>query len=102
MNNLNFTSYLNFDFPDWILNRKITRETCQLLGHALVSSSSKNQNSMATSIVKVEYIIVVSCRAYILWMKQTLKDFGLKLDHIPIFCYYTSAINLFKNPIQQS
>ena len=29
-------------------------------------------------------------------------DFGLALDHIPIKCDNTSAINLSKNPIQHS
>ena len=35
-------------------------------------------------------------------MKQTLCDFGLKFDTVPIFCDNTSAINLTKNPIQHS
>ena len=29
-------------------------------------------------------------------------DYGIKLDHIPINCDNTSAINLSKNPIQHS
>ena len=29
-------------------------------------------------------------------------DYGVKLDHIPIKCDNTSAINLSKNPIQHS
>ena len=43
-----------------------------------------------------------SCCAQILWMKQTLEDYGLKYDHIPIRRDNTSAINLTKNPIQHS
>jgi len=35
-------------------------------------------------------------------MKQQLSDYGLKLDHIPIHCDNTSAINLSKNPIRHS
>ena len=35
-------------------------------------------------------------------MKQTLQDFGLKFDHIPVKCDNTSAISLSKNPIQHS
>ena len=35
-------------------------------------------------------------------MKQTLMEFGLKYDHIPIRCDNTNAINLTKNPIQHS
>ena len=35
-------------------------------------------------------------------MKQTLEDFGLKYDHIPVLCDNTSVINIAKNPIQHS
>jgi hypothetical protein len=35
-------------------------------------------------------------------MKQTLEDYGLKFDHIPIKYDNTSAISLSKNPIQHS
>ncbi|CAL0313857.1 unnamed protein product [Lupinus luteus] len=35
-------------------------------------------------------------------MKQQLKDFGLKIEKIPIKCDNTSAINLSKNPILHS
>ena len=35
-------------------------------------------------------------------MKQQLEDYGISLDHIPIRCDNTSAINLTKNPIQHS
>lgn len=35
-------------------------------------------------------------------MKQTLKDYGIKLDRIPITCDNTSATNLLKNHIQHS
>ena len=37
-----------------------------------------------------------------MWQKQQLLDYGIKLDHIPIKCDNTSAINLSKNPIQHS
>lgn len=35
-------------------------------------------------------------------MKQQLKDFKLKFDHIPIRCDNTSTINISKNPILHS
>ncbi|CAL0324679.1 unnamed protein product [Lupinus luteus] len=35
-------------------------------------------------------------------MKQQLKDFGLKLEKIPIKCDNTSAINISKNPVLHS
>jgi len=40
-----------------------------------------------------------NCCAKILWMKQTLKDFGLNFDHVIVMCDSTSTISLPKNPI---
>ena len=50
----------------------------------------------------MEYISAGSCCAQILWMKQQLSDYGIFLDHIPIRCDNTSAINLSKNLVQHS
>ena len=35
-------------------------------------------------------------------MKQTLREYGINLEQIPIKCDNTSAIDLSKNPIQHS
>ena len=35
-------------------------------------------------------------------MKHQLEDYGISLDHLPIKCDNTSAINLTKNHIQHS
>ena len=63
---------------------------------------SKKQNSVALSTTEAEYIAAGSCCAQILWMKQTLKDFDVNFECIPIKCDNTSAINLSKNPILHS
>ena len=52
------------------------------------------------STIETEYIAAGSCCAQILWIKQELEDFGIKLNKTPIRCDNTSAINLTKNPIQ--
>ena len=57
---------------------------------------------MALSTVEAEHIAAGSCYAQILWIKQQLIDFGIKLKNIPIKCDNTSAINLIKNLIQYS
>ena len=57
---------------------------------------------MALSTAEAEYIAVESCCAQILWIKQQLEDFGIKLNKTPIRCDNTNAINLTKNPIQHS
>ena len=54
------------------------------------------------STAEAEYIVVSLCCAQILWMKQTLSDFDLSFEHVPINCDNTSAINISKNPVQHS
>ncbi|KAG8652052.1 hypothetical protein MANES_06G057550v8 [Manihot esculenta] len=93
-------SYSNADFAGSILDRKSTSGTCQLLGQSLVSWCSKKQNSVALSTAEAEYVAAGLCCSQILWIKQQLRDFEVSLDHIPIKCDNTSAINLTKNPIQ--
>ena len=68
----------------------------------MISWSSKKQNSVALSTAEAEYIAAGSCCAQILWIKQQLEDFGIKLTKTPIRCDNTSAINLTKNPVQHS
>ncbi|KAG8650820.1 hypothetical protein MANES_07G073615v8 [Manihot esculenta] len=94
--------YSDADFAGSILDRKSTSSTCQLLGQSLISWCSKKQNSVALSTAEAEYVAAGLCCSQILWIKQQLRDFEVSLDHIPIKCDNTSAINLTKNPIQHS
>jgi hypothetical protein len=73
-----------------------------LLGRLLVSWSSKKQNSVALSTAKAEYISAGSCCAQLLWMKQTLLDYGVKFKEIPLLCDNKSAIKIANNPVQHS
>ena len=57
---------------------------------------------MALSMAEVEHIVAESYCAQILWIKQQLEDFGIKLNKTLIRCDNTSAINLTKNSIQHS
>ena len=93
--------YSDADFAS-LLDRKSTSGTCQFHGSSLISWFSKKQNSVSLSTTEAEYIAVASCCAKILWIKQTLCDFRLKFDSVPIFYDNTRAINLTKNPIDHS
>ncbi|KAL3507223.1 hypothetical protein ACH5RR_032605 [Cinchona calisaya] len=75
---------------------------CHFLGNCLVSWFSKKQNSISLSTTEAEYIATENCCAQHLWMKHTLKDFGVVFDCVPIRCDNTSAINLTKNPVMHS
>jgi len=94
--------YSDFDFARCTLDRKSTSGTCHLLGSSLISWHSKKQACVALSTAEAGYVAVGSCCAQILWLKQQLEDFGLKISKVSLLCDNTSAINLTKNQIQHS
>ena len=100
--NFELICYSDADFGGCKIDRKSTSGTCHFLGHSLVSWYSKKQNSVALSTVEAEYIAAGLGCAQVLWMKQTLSDFGLTYSHVPIKCDNTSAISISKNPVQHS
>ena len=57
---------------------------------------------MALSTVEEEYIAVGACCAQILYMKQTLLDYGVVLEKVPLLCDNESAVKLANNPVQHS
>ena len=69
---------------------------------SLVCWSSKKQNCVSLSTAEAEYIVAGSCCAQLLWMKQTLKDYGINLNNVPLFCDNESAIKIANNPVQHS
>jgi hypothetical protein len=66
-----------------------------------VSWASKKQNSVALSTAETEYIAAGHCCAQLLWMRQTLRDYGYKLS-IPFLCDNESAICMADNPVEHS
>jgi hypothetical protein len=71
--------YSDADWAGCKIDRKSISGTCQFLGRSLVSWASKKQNSVALSTAEAEYIVVVHCCVQLLWMRQTLRDYGYKL-----------------------
>ena len=62
----------------------------------------QKSNSVAPSTVEAKYILAASCCAQVVWMRQTLHDYGLSFSYTPIMYDNTSAINLSKNPVLYS
>jgi hypothetical protein len=91
--------YSDSDYASYKIDRKNTSGTCQLLGRSLVLWSSKKQNSVALSTADAEYVSAGSCCAQLLWMKQTLLDYGVKFDYIPLSCDNESPVKIVTNPI---
>jgi hypothetical protein len=67
-----------------------------------MSWSSKKQTSVALSTVEVEYVAAGQCGAQLLWMRQTLQDFGYNLSKVPLLCDNESAIRMADNPVEHS
>ncbi|WVZ89112.1 LOW QUALITY PROTEIN: hypothetical protein U9M48_035564 [Paspalum notatum var. saurae] len=80
---LSLRGFSDTDHAGYLIDRKSTSGTCQLLGTSLVSWSSRKQASL-------------------LWMKATLSDFGLRFGRIPLLVDATSAISVAKNPVLHS
>jgi hypothetical protein len=60
------------------------------------------QNSVALSTPETEYVAAESCCVQLHWMRQTLKDYGYTLNHVPLLCYNESAIKIAYNPCKHS
>jgi hypothetical protein len=67
-----------------------------------VSWSSKKQTSVALSTAEAKYVAAGQCCAQLLWMRQTLRDFGYNLSKVPLLCDNESAIRMANNPVEHS
>jgi hypothetical protein len=68
-----------------------------------MSWSSKKQTFVALSTAEAEYVAAGQCCVQLLWMRQTLRDFGYNLSKVPILCDNESAICLADNhPVEHS
>jgi hypothetical protein len=57
---------------------------------------------VALSTAEAEYIAAGACCAQILYMKQTLLDYGVILNKVPLLCDNESAVKIANNPVQHS
>jgi hypothetical protein len=67
-----------------------------------VSWSSKKQTYVALCTAEAEYVAVGQCCVQLLWMGQTLWDFGYNLSKVPLLCDNKSAIRLVDNHVEHS
>jgi hypothetical protein len=65
-----------------------------------VSWASKKQNSVALSTAEAKYIAASHCCAQLLWMRQTLRDYGYKLSKVALLCDNESVIRMAYNPVE--
>jgi hypothetical protein len=94
--------YSDVDYAGCKIDRNSTSGTCQFLGRSLVSWASKKQNSVALSTAEAEYIAAGHCCAQLLWMRQTLRDYGYKLSKVPLLRDNENTIRMADNPVEHS
>jgi hypothetical protein len=94
--------YSNSDWAGDKVDRKSTSGACQFLGRSLVSWSSKKQNCVSLSTAEAVYVSTASCCAQLLWMRQTLKDYRVHCDKVPLLCDNESAIKIAHNLVQHN
>jgi hypothetical protein len=94
--------YSDADYARCKVDRKSTFRTYQFLGRSLVCWSSKKQNFVAVSTTEAEYVAAGSCCAQLLWMRQTLKDYGYTMNQVPLLCDNESTIKIAYNPCEHS
>jgi hypothetical protein len=94
--------YSDFDYVGCKVDRKSTSVSFQFLGRSLLSWSSKKQTFVALSTAEAEYVVAGQCCVQLLWMRQTLWDFGYNLSKVPLLCDNESAIRLTDNPVEHS
>jgi hypothetical protein len=68
----------------------------------LVAWSSKKKNFVALSIAEAEYISAGACCSQTLYMKQSLLDYGVVVDRVPLLCDNESIVKIANNPVQHS
>jgi hypothetical protein len=94
--------YSDANYTRCKIDRKSTSGTYQFLGRSLVSWASKKQKSVALSTTEAEYIVVGHCCPQLLWMRQTLRDYGYKLSKVPLLCDNESIIRMADNPVEHN
>jgi hypothetical protein len=94
--------YWNSDYAGCKVNRKSTSGSCQFLRRSLVSWSSKKQNSVSLFTTNAKYVSVGSFCAQLLWMKQTLLNYGISFNNVSLMCDNGSVVKFTTNSIQHS
>jgi hypothetical protein len=100
--NPTLVGFSDFDFAGSLVDSKSTSGACHFFGRSLVSWSSKKQNSVALSTTEAEYIIVGSYCTQILYLKQSLVDYNIKLGSAPLLCDNESVMKIAKTPVLHS
>nr|GEU80092.1 copia protein [Tanacetum cinerariifolium] len=94
--------YVDSDHAGDYVVRKSTSGVCTFMGCCLTSRFAKKQTALAISTTEAEYVSAGKACQQALWMKKALIDYDIRLDDVLIMCDNKGAIDLSKNPVQDS
>jgi hypothetical protein len=83
----------------WWIKSLVTSASELLCVHVLLIFVSITHLFLLLSTT--EYVVASLCCAQLLWMRQTLRDFGYNMSKVPLLCDNESAIRLTDNPIER-
>ncbi|GJT43365.1 retrovirus-related pol polyprotein from transposon TNT 1-94 [Tanacetum coccineum] len=78
--------YADSDHAGDYVDRKSTSGIFMFVGCCLTSWFSKKQIALAIFTTKAEYVSAGKACQQVLWMKQALIDYDVRLDDVPIMC----------------
>ncbi|GJW56947.1 retrovirus-related pol polyprotein from transposon TNT 1-94 [Tanacetum coccineum] len=94
--------YADSDHAGDYVDQKSTSCICTFVGCCLTSWFSKKQTALAISTNEAEYVSAGKACQQVLWMKQALIDYDVRLDGVLIMYDNKGAIGLSKNLMQHS
>ncbi|GJW64209.1 copia protein [Tanacetum coccineum] len=94
--------YADSDHAGDYVDHKSTSGVCTFMRFCLTSWFSKKQTSLDISTTEAEYVSARNACQQALWMKQSLVNYDIVLDDIPILCDNKGAIDLSKNHVLHS
>ncbi|XP_050915949.1 uncharacterized mitochondrial protein AtMg00810-like [Lathyrus oleraceus] len=90
------------DFGGCKSDRKNTSETCNMFGNCSICWHNKKQHIVSLSTAETENVATDNYCSRVLWVKQQLLDYDLKLGCVPIKCDKASTLSLTKNLVLHS
>nr|GEW68626.1 hypothetical protein [Tanacetum cinerariifolium] len=95
-------SYTDSEYDGVSLNKKSTIGGCQFLRRRLISWKCKKQTVVANPSTEAEYVAAFNCCEQVLWIQNSMLDYGYNFMNTKIFIDNESTICIVKNPVFHS
>nr|GEY88919.1 hypothetical protein [Tanacetum cinerariifolium] len=95
--NIETVVYADSDHAGDYVDRKSTSGICTFVGCFLISWFSKKQTALAISTTEAVYVSAEKECQQVLWMKQALIDYNVRLDDVPSCATTKARLTLSKS-----